>query len=122
MMMNGYNTARKILASVELSKEQASRLNDLNEVTNAILNDLEPDGGKEFKGEKAASEADMSMNDGCTVEVFTNKGCEFIFLSMTFVEMYNTDDDGDFLNGCDYQQTCEFSDEQKQKIREFCGF
>lgn len=120
--MHGFNTVRKILASIELSKTDAKKLNSFEDVKNAILNDTEPQPGKEFKGSGAAGSADFNMNDFANAEVFESRGVPFIHLSMTFLEFYNTDNDGDFVDGSDYDATCDFSDDQKQIIKEFCKF
>lgn len=120
--MHGFNTVRKIFASVELSEYKAKKFNSFNEVTNAIIEDIEPEIGREFKGDGAVGNADCQMNDYADVTIFENKGERFIHLAMTFLEFFDTDEDGDFRNGSDFDQTCDFTDEQKQTIREFCGF
>lgn len=110
---------QKALFTAELSKEKAKKIKDFCEIENIVLSDECPEYFKEKT--KDPHKADYSANDTASVDVFENHGVWFIHLALTAVESW-TEKDGEFYEGCDYHNIAVFTDEQKDKIREFCGF
>ena len=116
---------RKILCSIEINKYKAEQFKRIEDVYDALLlEDALPKTpeGNPYTGTEAKAGADNSMDDVAEARVFENKGIKFLQLSMTFLEYFTINEDGDFYYGSDYERTADFSDKDKEIIKEFCGF
>lgn len=115
------NTVRKIFVSSEISKNEAKKrhIKTINDIINYTLNhDAYPNYGKDFKlnDEMAKEKADMSFNSSSKIEIFTSDGVKFLRISFTCLEYFNEDN---FIDGCDYDDFAEFSEEDKKIFFDF---
>lgn len=61
-------------------------------------------------------EADMSHNDYLEVEFFSNSGVEYVNISSQMTEIYTVDEDGEFVQGSDYDYLDYLGQEDIDKI------
>ena len=124
-MKTAYNTVRMIMVSAEISKNEAKRHNisTQRELIEYVLDhDSYPELGDDYrldKDERAEGKADSSMNSCADVSVYSNNGVKFCYICFTCKEYFNSDDDGDFVEGSDYDGFAKFSDADIAKIEEF---
>lgn len=62
------------------------------------------------------AEADMSHNDYLEVEFFSNSGVEYVNISSQMTEIYTVDEDGEFVQGSDYDYLDYLGQEDIDKI------
>ena len=116
------NTIMKILVSTDISKEESGKLHTIEDVRNYVINtDSSPSEHHAYRLDEYMGEekAKMSCNDFATADVFESKGVKYLHVGFTCLEMYNTDEDGDFIDGSDYDDFADFTEEQTRTILDF---
>lgn len=112
----------KILVSTDISKEESRKLHTIEDVRNYVINeDSSPSEHQAYRLDQYMGEekAKTSCNDFATADVFRSKGVEYLHVGFTCLEMYNTDEDGEFIDGSDYDDYAKFTEDQVKTILDF---
>ena len=117
------NRCRRLYFQAELTKYEAKRLklHTVGEVEDWLLNaDENPKAGKELEyNEELGAVGDFEMEEKTMVVKVNGGAGEFLIIGKTFEEYFEADEDGDFIEGSDFDSTTTFAEEEEKKILDF---
>lgn len=118
-----FNTLSHNFYSAEITKGEASKIKSLHDLINIVLSDPEPREGKYhyYKDDKTKKEAENEAftDINLTAEAYVVSD-RLLHISLTAMEYWKSDSDGEFIEGSDYEPTREFNEDSLNVIKEFC--
>lgn len=119
-----HNTVRGIFASADITKEDVKRnkIKSIDDIlTYVIYNDTSPEETAAYRldhDELAESKPSNDLNWSADVIV---ESPDKIHVSFTCKEYYTSSADDDFIDGSDYDDFAEFTEDQKRTLLDFLG-
>lgn len=119
------NAAQKGLFSIEVTKNEikAKHVKTLSQLRDLLFDDECPGYGKTFlKSEYPdffVSKADGSMNDTAEAYDFYHNGVHYLHVSLTMVELFEVDEDGEFIEGSDFDCIPDFDEKSLEVLKSF---
>ena len=119
------NTVSRNKYSKEITKSEAKRahLRTIGDIYDyVLLHDENPEEGKSIRFEgKAGSYTDeeYGIKEQTSVRTFSTPAGTCLYVSFTVLEYYESDEDGDFVAGSDFDQFAEFTEDEKNVITDF---
>lgn len=118
------NTVRKVIYSGELSKDEARR-NHIDCIDALTAYIMQKDGyplegqARNLSDPGAEEEARTDLPNKASIDFFKTAIGRYMRVTFSALEYYKTDDAGDFLEGSDFDDFGQFSEDDKQNIIAF---
>ncbi len=119
-----HNTVRGIFVSADITKEDVKRNNikSIDDIlTYVIYNDPSPRETTAYRLDRdKLAESKPSNEINWSSDVIVDSPNQ-IHVSTTCLEYYTSSDDDDFIDGSDYDDFAEFTEDQKRTLLDFLG-